>query len=205
VSGARRGAGANRSPGAGGPSDAGRPAGAGVATDSGAAACPPAALAALREAIALSARARADGRHPFGALVLAADGRVLARAGNESAAGDDPTAHAETVAIRRAAADHGRRALAGGSLVSSAEPCAMCAGAAYWAGLGSVVYGLSESRLRGLTGDHPENPTLDLPCRTVFERGQRPVTVHGPLLEDEAAAVHAWFWQRTAGSGGGDP
>jgi len=155
-----------------------------------------AVLAALREAIALSAQARAAGRHPFGALVLAADGRVLARAGNESAAGDDPTAHAETVAVRRAAADHGRAALAGGALVTSAEPCAMCAGAAYWAGLGRVVYGLSELRLRGLTGNHPENPTLDLPCRTVFERGQRRVDVHGPLLEDEAAAAHAGFWQR---------
>jgi len=155
-----------------------------------------ATLTALREAIALSAQARAAGRHPFGALVLGPDGRVLARAGNESAAGDDPTAHAETVAIRRAAAAHGREALAGGALVASAEPCAMCAGAAYWAGLGRVVYGLSEVRLRGLTGDHPENPTLDVPCRMLFERGQRPVAVHGPLLEDEAAAVHAGFWER---------
>jgi tRNA(adenine34) deaminase len=66
----------------------------------------------LREAIALAAAARAAGRHPFGALVAAADGTVLARAGNESAAGEDPTAHAETVAIRRAAAAHGTAALA---------------------------------------------------------------------------------------------
>jgi tRNA(Arg) A34 adenosine deaminase TadA len=81
-------------------------------------------------------------------------------------------------------------------LVSSAEPCAMCAGAAYWAGLSRVVYGLSEKRLRTMTGDHPENPTLDLPCRDVFARGLRRVAVLGPLLEDEAAAVHAGFWSR---------
>ncbi len=148
----------------------------------------------LRDAIALSADARAAGRHPFGALVVGADGAVLARAGNESAAGEDPTAHAETVAIRRAAAAHGAAALAGGALVTSAEPCAMCAGAAYWAGLSRVVYGLSERRLRTLTGAHPENPTLDLPCRTVFASGQRAVSVDGPLLEDEAAAVHDGFW-----------
>ncbi|MFN9773375.1 MAG: nucleoside deaminase [Burkholderiales bacterium] len=150
----------------------------------------------LREAIALSAAARTAGRHPFGALVVAADGTVLARAGNESATGDDPTAHAETVAIRRAAAAHGTAALAGGALVTSAEPCAMCAGAAYWAGLSGVVYGLSETRLRAMTGAHPENPTLDLPCRTVFASGQRAVEVTGPLLEDEAAAVHDGFWSR---------
>ena len=110
-------------------------------------------FAALREAIALSAEARAGGFHPFGAMVLDVDGGVLARAGNGSAAGRDPTAHAETLALRLAAPGHGSAALAGGMLVSSAEPCAMCAGAAYWAGLSRVVYGLSEKRLRTMTGD----------------------------------------------------
>jgi tRNA(Arg) A34 adenosine deaminase TadA len=154
---------------------------------------------ALREAISLSAAARAGGCHPFGAMVLAADGSVLARAGNRSAAGEDPTAHAETLAVRLAAATHGRARLAGGALVSSAEPCAMCAGAAYWAGLSRIVYGLSERRLRALTGNHPDNPTLDLPCRTVFAAGQRRVEVVGPLLEDEAAAVHDGFWSPSRG------
>ena len=153
-------------------------------------------LALLREAIALAEAARAAGRHPFGALVAARDGTVLARAGNESAAGDDPTAHAELVAVRRASLDHGRAALDGATLFSSAEPCAMCAGAAYWGGLGRVVFGLSEKRLKALTGAHPENPTLDLPCVEVFARGQRTVRVDGPWLEDEAARSHAAFWSR---------
>lgn len=148
----------------------------------------------LREAIALSAQARAAGRHPFGALVVSADGMVLARTGNLSATGQDPTAHAELLAIRLAAAEYGGAALAGGALVTSAEPCVMCSGAVYWAGLSNVVYGLSERRLRALTGAHPENPTLDLPCRQVFAAGQRKVRVVGPLLEDEAAAVHDGFW-----------
>ena len=77
---------------------------------------------------------------------------------------------------------------------ASAEPCAMCSGAIYWAGIGRVVYGLSEARLRGITGNHPENPTLDLPCRDVFARGQRPTEIVGPLLEDEAAALHDGVW-----------
>jgi tRNA(Arg) A34 adenosine deaminase TadA len=81
-------------------------------------------------------------------------------------------------------------------MYSSAEPCAMCAGAIYWAGIGRLVYGLSEHRLRQITGDHPENPTLDLPCRKVFETGQRPVEVVGPLLEDEAAALHEGVWAK---------
>lgn len=153
-------------------------------------------LAVLREAIGLAAAARAAGRHPFGAMVLAADGTVLARAGNESAVGDDPTAHAETLAIRQAAAAYGTAALAGGTLFTSAEPCAMCTGAVYWAGLSRIVYGLSEQRLRLMTGDHPDNPTLDMPCRQVLATGQRAVAVVGPLLEAEAAAVHSGFWVR---------
>jgi len=91
---------------------------------------------------------------------------------------------------------HPPHLLARCTLYSSAEPCAMCAGAIYWAGIGRVVYGLSEGRLRSITGDHPENPTLDLPCRTVFAAGQRPTEVLGPLLEDEAAALHEAFWTR---------
>jgi tRNA(Arg) A34 adenosine deaminase TadA len=79
-------------------------------------------------------------------------------------------------------------------MYTSAEPCAMCAGAVYWVGIGLVVYGLSEARLKQMTGDHPENPTLSLPCRTVFAAGQRKVEVVGPLLEDEAAAQHEGVW-----------
>lgn len=174
----------------------GGPRDASSASDADAHEASPSDLAALREAIALARQARDAGRHPFGAMVVAADGTVLARAGNESAAGKDPTAHAETVAIRLAAATYGSAALAGGALVSSAEPCAMCTGAVYWAGLSKLVYGLSEARLRELTGDHPENPTLDMPCRAVLATGQRQVAVLGPLLGQEAEAVHAGFWHR---------
>jgi tRNA(Arg) A34 adenosine deaminase TadA len=152
-------------------------------------------LTYLRRAIGLAARSRAAGNHPFGALVVAADGEVLAEAINRSVPGKgDPTGHAELEAVRTASAAHPPEALCAATLYSSAEPCAMCAGAVYWSGIGRVVYGLSEARLLALTGSHPENPTLALPCREVFARGQRAIEVIGPLLEDEAAAGHAGFW-----------
>lgn len=71
----------------------------------------------------------------------------------------------------------------------------MCSGAAYWTGIGRVVFGLAESQLKQITGNHPENPTLDLPCRVVFEAGQRHVEVVGPLLADEAGALHEGIWK----------
>ncbi len=71
----------------------------------------------------------------------------------------------------------------------------MCAGAIYWSNIRRVIFGLSESRLAELTGDDPENPTLDLPCRDVFARGSRSIEVIGPALEDEAERVHYGFWR----------
>jgi tRNA(Arg) A34 adenosine deaminase TadA len=84
--------------------------------------------------------------------------------------------------------------LADCTMYASAEPCAMCAGSAYWAGVGRVVYGLSERDLGILIGPHPENLTMNLPCRVVLGSGQRPIEVVGPLLEAESRAVHEGFW-----------
>ena len=152
----------------------------------------------LRRAIALSAMARAGGKHPFAATVIAADGSLLAEAGNNSLPPEgDPTQHAELRAAQGAFRAGTAERLAGATLYTSAEPCAMCAGAIYWCGIGRVVYALSEHRLLQLTGDHPENPTFSLPCREVFARGQRRVEVLGPGLEDEAAAAHTGFWKRS--------
>ncbi|AMR79340.1 nucleoside deaminase [Cupriavidus nantongensis] len=165
-------------------------------TDPSGAELSPLDLALLRRSIALSDESRARGRHPFAALVADAAGNIIASAGNNSMPPEgDPTQHAELVAAAQAARVLPPEQLAGCTLYTSAEPCCMCAGAVYWTGIGRVVYALSEHKLLGLTGDHPENPTFSLPCREVFARGQRRVEVVGPVLEDEAAAPHAGFWQ----------
>jgi len=152
-------------------------------------------LAFLRRAIALAAAARAEGRHPFGALIVNENGEVVVTSLNNAVRPKgDPTQHAETLACALAAHKFSEAELARCTLYTSTEPCAMCAGAIYWVGIGRVVFGLSESGLLRYTGSHTENPTLDLPCREVFARGQKPLVVSGPLLEDEAGAVHEGFW-----------
>lgn len=151
----------------------------------------------LRHCIELSRRVRDGGKHPFAAIVVDELGRIVAEAGNDSVPPDgDPTRHAELVAAGLAARRLTPGQLSRATLYTSAEPCAMCAGAIYWCGIGRVVYALSEHRLLGLTGNHPENPTFSLPCREVFARGQRRIAVTGPCLEDEAAVPHAGFWTR---------
>lgn len=148
----------------------------------------------LRRSFDIGRRAVGRGNHPFGAVLIDHDGTVLIEQENAYMPAGDGTAHAERLLCTQASTTFSPEVRKRSTLYASAEPCAMCAGAMYWAGIGRLVYGLSEQRLRAITGNHPDNPTLDLPCRTVFASGQRTVEVVGPLLEDEAAAVHVDFW-----------
>ncbi len=149
----------------------------------------------LRLAFAVAERSREGGNHPFGSILVDPNGAVLLEVGNRVASdGGDRTAHAERLLAAQAKV-FDQTLLAQCTIYSSAEPCAMCAGAIYWSGIGRLVYGQSEADLKRVTGNHPENPTLDLPCRVVFASGQRQVEVVGPLLEDEAAALQERFWR----------
>ena len=146
----------------------------------------------LRAANAIAQRALDAGHHPFGALLVAPDHEtVLIEQGNV-----DSVNHAEAVLARAAAKRYDASYLWGCTLYTTVEPCCMCAGTQYWAHIGGLVYGMEERRLLQLTGNHAENPTMNLPCRDVFARGQNPVRVCGPVPEVEAeiAALHTGFW-----------
>jgi tRNA(Arg) A34 adenosine deaminase TadA len=146
----------------------------------------------LRRANAVAQRALALGRHPFGAILVAPDHEtVLAEQGNV-----DSVNHAESVLARTVALNFAPDFLWGCTLYTTVEPCCMCAGTQYWAHIGRLVFGLDERRLLQLTGNHAENPTMSLPCRDVFARGQKAIRVWGPVAEVEAemAALHAGFW-----------
>ena len=148
----------------------------------------------LRLAIQQAREARENGNHPFGAILVASDGKVLLSSQNSVNTEQDCTGHAETNLMRLASKEFDRDFLRSCTMYTSTEPCAMCSGATYWAGVGRVVFGLSEEALYRMTGDNPENLTMKLPCREVFAKGQQETLVIGPLLEDEAAEVHKGFW-----------
>jgi len=150
----------------------------------------------LRRAFDVARRSRAGGDHPFGSVLADAEGSALMEQGNGyRSEGFDRTAHAERLLASRAARAYSLEFLSRCTLYTSAEPCAMCAGAIYWAGIGRVVFGQTEKRLKEQTGAHEENPTLDLPSAVVFAAGQRATEVVGPLLQEEAAALQADFWK----------
>ena len=150
----------------------------------------------LRETIRIAHRSREEGNHPFGATLVGPDGKILLSSGNTYEA-DKGVGHAEMNVAREASRLYTPEFLEQCTLYTSVEPCCMCAGACYWAGIGTVVYGMTEKRLAVLTGDNPENLTLDLPCDTVFAAGQRRVETRGPFaeLEEVVAEGHRGFWK----------
>lgn len=152
-------------------------------------------IAHLLRSIELADVAVETGNHPFAAVLVAADGEVLGERGNEHTIDKGP-GHAETNLARWAAREYSLDVLRGATLYTSVEPCVMCSGTIYWAEIGTVVYGMDETRLAELTGDDPENATMSLDCRTVFAAGQHQVQVRGPFpeLEEQIVAQHIDFW-----------
>ena len=137
-------------------------------------------LLALAEARA----AGAAGEVPIGAVVLV-DGALVARAGNERERRHDPTAHAEVLALRAAAASAGSWRLDGATLVVTLEPCPMCAGALVAARVGRLVYGAANS-------DNGACGTLYNLCAD--PRLNHEVDVVGGLEADAAGALLAQFF-----------
>lgn len=142
----------------------------------------------MRRALAVAASAVEKGNHPFGA-VLMVDGVVVLEAENSVVSESDATRHAELNLVALACKKLSEQERAKATLVTSTEPCAMCAGAIYWGGIRNVVFGCSHKTLEKHAGE-----SLLMPCTAVFEAGVDKVAVQGPLLEDEAEKLHDGFW-----------
>ncbi len=151
-------------------------------------------LSHLRAAIELAWKARRQGNHPFGAVLVNEQNQICLEAENSVVTEHDVTCHAETNLVRLAARQFPLEQLARFTLYASTEPCAMCSGAIHWSHIGRVVYALSEADLYGIVGESTEH--LLLPCREVFAHSRQPMEVIGPALalEKEARAVHEGFW-----------
>ena len=148
----------------------------------------------LTRAIELAGSAREHGNHPFGSLLVDRNGEVVLEAENSVVTGRDVTAHAELNLVREASARFTPQQLGACTLFTSTEPCAMCAGAIFWSGIGRVVFALSSATLGAIVQDPTGALTLAMSCREVFDRGGRTVDVRGPLIEDQARVVHEGFW-----------
>ena len=146
----------------------------------------------LRQAFVWANAARTRGNRPFGAVVVAASGRLLAEAFSNTRETGDSTGHAEMNAVRQLANPLvPREVLATATLYASAEPCAMCAAAICSAGIGRVVYGLDAERLHHI---RPDLRATQLSAQDVFASATVEVECLGPCLVGEALAVYEDSW-----------
>lgn len=142
----------------------------------------------MRHALDEAAQAASAGDVPVGAVVLGPDGALLAAAHNEREATGDPTAHAEVLALRRAAAVLGEWRLTGCTLVVTLEPCTMCAGALVQSRIERVVYGARDEKAgaAGSLWDVVRDRRLN----------HRPEVIHGVLADACAALLTDFFRDR---------
>ncbi|MFB8119042.1 tRNA adenosine(34) deaminase TadA [Streptomyces sp. NPDC055962] len=142
----------------------------------------------MRRALSEAAQAASAGDVPVGAVVLGPDGALLATGHNEREATADPTAHAEVLALRRAAAALGSWRLTGCTLVVTLEPCTMCAGALVQSRIDRVVYGARDEKAgaAGSLWDVVRDRRLN----------HRPEVIHGVLEYSCAQLLTAFFRER---------
>ena len=139
----------------------------------------------MRIAIEASREALREGNMPYGAALVSATGQLLHVSRNNQVSSGDCTGHAELVLIREVCAALGADKLVGATVYASGEPCAMCAGALFWARVGRVVFGVGNPAIMRVGG----KPTLALNSASVLASGSHTVEVFGPVLEEEALKV----------------
>ena len=130
----------------------------------------------IQECYRLARQAGAQGNHPFGA-VLVFQAEIILTAENTIQTDQDVTRHAELNLVSQACRQFSPEILHAATLYTSTEPCAMCTGAIYWAGIRAVVYGCSAQDLASVVGADFLNP-----CAELFSTGQHPTTVIGGIL-----------------------
>jgi tRNA(Arg) A34 adenosine deaminase TadA len=142
----------------------------------------------LDECFNLASSSVEVGNHPFGALITL-DGQIRVRQENEVNTRGDVTAHAELLLIQKAQRELSSEELAECTLYTSTEPCAMCAGAIYWAGIKNVVYACKSEELNKIVGG-----SLGITCEEVFATGihiTNTTHINGDL---KFKTIHKNFW-----------
>ena len=143
----------------------------------------------LRATFAAAHAHAVAGGLPFAARLVDANETVCIEAVNEVMRTGDPTAHAEMMLLRQAATRVPSIAFREMTLYAAAEPCAMCAAAIVWSGIGRVVYGVSASRLRPIDPLPSGVVEPGVSGRAVFDATASGPEIVGPMLEDEGEAA----------------
>ena len=145
----------------------------------------------IKRAYEIARNAVEHGNHPFGAL-LVHQGKVVSEFENDVVTSGDITKHAETGLIGFASKTLSRNILSESVLYTSTEPCIMCCGAIYWAGIQKIVFGVSQSQMEIQISATSSNYRIS--SEEVFRKIDPKMIIIGPVLEKEGLEIHAKFW-----------
>jgi len=151
----------------------------------------------LRKALEVAKRSMDKGNLPFGCIMTGPDDVILLEGENTVITDENLIAHCEINLIHQLSSRIEPHFLDSCTLYASIEPCAMCAGAIFWSGIGTVVYALDRDDYHTIAGTCDPAHRLHVPARDVFHRGGREMVVLGPLLKEEAAACYE-KWTKTS-------
>jgi len=151
----------------------------------------------LRKALEVARRSIDKGNLPFGCIMTGPDDIILLEGENTVITDQNRIAHCEINLIRQLSSEVDLHFLEHCTLYASTEPCAMCAGAIFWSGIGTVVYALGMDVYHHIAGTCNPAHRLEVPIRRLLEQGGRSMTVLGPMLEEEAIACYEkWTAQK---------
>ena len=142
----------------------------------------------IRKAIALAESAKANGNHPFGAL-LVHNNEIVLTAENTVVTENNPTQHAELNLVNLAWKSLSPEIIKASVLYTSCEPCPMCTGGIFWSGIRTVVFSLPATVLGEIANDK-----FCRSCSELFDRADDKTLVIGPILQSEGEAAHKDFW-----------
>jgi tRNA(adenine34) deaminase len=139
----------------------------------------------MQRAIEASLQALQAGNMPFGATLVTPEGQCVWTSMNNQVSTGDCTGHAELVLVREVAQVLGADVLRGATVYASGEPCAMCSGAMFWAGVARVVFAATQADIASALGE----PLLPITCAQALAGALPAVCVEGPFMQDDAKAV----------------
>ena len=144
----------------------------------------------LQQALVVAGRSLEKGNLPFGCILVSPYGNILAEGENTVLTSNDAIAHCEINLVQQLKGKYSPEFLQQCIVYASTEPCAMCAGAIFWTGIGTIVYALSKEQYHQISGTVNPAHVLNMKAEELLSRGGRKVTVLGPLLEEEATAFY---------------
>ncbi len=150
------------------------------------------ASALMLRCIDLAHKSAKSGNYALGSLIFL-NGNVIYETGSDLASGNDPTAHPELVCIQKSAARLGNRYIEGGILVSTLEPCPMCAAGAIWAKMSGVIFGASQEDALNWSARHQNSKhswrQIKLSCQNVVSLSSPPIWVMPEVMRDECCGL----------------